>query len=296
MQETQILNHFPNHLELTRKDLMVKNIKRFRKDMEKENNPIADRDDTGNLLYMDIVPMTYILPGDYTIFIEEFKKNPNTTWIMKPTSRAQGEGIFLVNKIKQIQKWANTNKLPFQNQKMKEAYVISRYVDKPLLVGQKKFDLRIYVLVTNYRPLKVWLSTLGFARFCNAKYSNDVSEIDNLMMHLTNVAIQKKTDEYNQDHGSKWSIENLKFYLEQTRGKEATDKCFDDIKNIIYISLKSVQSVIINDKHCFEVYGYDVLIEDNLKPWLIEVNASPSLSTTTDSDRKMKMSVIESVF
>jgi tubulin polyglutamylase TTLL1 len=88
MGETQILNHYPNHFELTRKDLMVKNIKRFRKDMEKENNPIADRDDLGNLLYMDIVPMTYILPGDYTIFIEEFKKNPTTTWIMKPTSRA----------------------------------------------------------------------------------------------------------------------------------------------------------------------------------------------------------------
>ena len=115
-------------------------------------------------------------------------------------------------------------------------------------------------------------------------------------MHLTNVAIQKKGDEYNQDHGSKWSIENLRFYLEQTKGKAATDKCFDDIKNIIYISLKSVQSVIINDKHCFEMYGYDVLIEDNLKPWLIEVNASPSLSTTTDSDRKLKMSVMESVF
>ena len=44
------------------------------------------------------------------------------------------------------------------------------------------------------------------------------------------------------------------------------------------------------------MYGYDVLIEENLKPWLIEVNASPSLSTTTDSDRKLKMSVMESVF
>ena len=44
------------------------------------------------------------------------------------------------------------------------------------------------------------------------------------------------------------------------------------------------------------MYGYDVLIEDNLKPWLIEVNASPSLSTTTDADRKLKMSVMESVF
>lgn len=80
---------------------------------------------------------------------------------------------------------------------MKEAYVICRYIDKPLLVGQKKFDLRIYVLVTNYRPLKVYLSTLGFARFCNVKYSSDVSELDNMMMHLTNVAVQKKADEYN---------------------------------------------------------------------------------------------------
>ena len=54
--------------------------------MEKENNPIAEKDETGGLLYMDIVPMTYILPGDYTIFCEEFKKYPNATWIMKPTS------------------------------------------------------------------------------------------------------------------------------------------------------------------------------------------------------------------
>lgn len=84
----RILNHYPNHYELTRKDLMVKNIKRYRKDMEKENNPIADRDESGNLLYMDIVPITYLLPGEYTIFVEEFKKSPMTTWIMKPTSRA----------------------------------------------------------------------------------------------------------------------------------------------------------------------------------------------------------------
>ena len=84
----RLLNHFPNHTELTRKDLMVKNIKRFRKDMEKESNPIAERAEDGSLLYMDIVPITYILPGDYVIFVEEFKKNPNTTWIMKPTSRS----------------------------------------------------------------------------------------------------------------------------------------------------------------------------------------------------------------
>ena len=56
--------------------------------MEKENNPIADKDESGALIYMDIAPLTYILPGDYNIFVEEFKKYPNATWIMKPTNAA----------------------------------------------------------------------------------------------------------------------------------------------------------------------------------------------------------------
>jgi tubulin polyglutamylase TTLL1 len=54
--------------------------------------------------------------------------------------------------------------------------------------------------------------------------------------------------------------------------------------------------VIINDRHCFEVYGFDILIEDNLKPWLIEVNACPSLSTTTEVDRVLKTQVINDTF
>ena len=74
---------------------------------------------------------------------------------------------------------------------MKENHVISRYIDNPLLVGGKKFDLRMYVLVTNYRPLKAWIYSLGFGRFCNEKYSTDIAEIDNQFIHLTNVAVQK---------------------------------------------------------------------------------------------------------
>jgi tubulin polyglutamylase TTLL1 len=64
-----------------------------------------------------------------------------------------------------------------------------------------------------------------------------------MFIHLTNVAIQKNSEEYNDRHGGKWSISNLRFYLEQTRGKAITDKCFDDINNIVYISLKSVQVI-----------------------------------------------------
>ena len=65
---------------------------------------------------------------------------------------------------------------------------------------------------------------------------------------------------------------------------------------LIVDSLRAVQAQIINDRHCFECYGYDVLVDDDLKPWLVEVNASPSLTTTTPSDRVMKMALIRDVF
>lgn len=57
--------------------------------------------------------------------------------------------------------------------------------------------------------------------------------------------------------------------MEMVYGAEAANKCFEEIQNIMIFSLKSVQNVIINDKHCFEMYGYDVLIDSNCKPWLI---------------------------
>ena len=68
------------------------------------------------------------------------------------------------------------------------------------------------------------------------------------------------------------------------------------MENIIIMTLKSVQSVIINDKHCFELYGYDVLIDNNCKPWLIEINASPSLSVTGNIDKELKTNLIKDLY
>ncbi|CAN0009254.1 unnamed protein product, partial [Heterosigma akashiwo] len=56
------------------------------------------------------------------------------------------------------------------------------------------------------------------------------------------------------------------------------DKLFYEIQMIVIRSLHSVQPVMINDKHCFELYGFDIMFDDQFKPWLIEVNASPSLT------------------
>ena len=255
LADNQLINHFPNHYELTRKDLMVKNIKRYRKDVEKES---------GHKI-TNFVPTTYVLPADYSLFLEEFRRNVHAMWIMKPTSKAQGKGIFLVNKLSQIKKFANTRWA--SNSGSVQSYVISRYIESPLLVGGKKFDLRLYVLVTSYRPLKAFMFRRGFARFCNAKYTTDVADLDNQFVHLTNVAIQKHNEDYNEKHGGKWSLDNLKLFLCSQYGMDATTGLFAAMVDIVVHSLRSVQNVMINDKHCFECYGYDLLIDDNLKPW-----------------------------
>ncbi len=72
-----------------------------------------------------------------------------------------------------------------------------------------------------------------------------------MFVHLTNVAIQKYSEKYSQIHGGKWSLKCLKFYIESVYGTEKFQKCIEDIHNLMIMSLKSVQSVIINDKHCF---------------------------------------------
>ncbi|XP_046728794.1 probable tubulin polyglutamylase TTLL1 isoform X1 [Silurus meridionalis] len=294
LSDDQMVNHFPNHYELTRKDLMIKNIKRYRKELEKENSPLAEKDENGKYVCLDFVPVTFMLPADYNLFVEEFRKSPSSTWIMKPCGKAQGKGIFLINKLSQIKKWSRDSRTStfLTANSGKEAYVISLYIDNPLLIGGKKFDLRLYVLVTTYRPLKCYMYELGFCRFCTVKYTPSTSELDNMFVHLTNVAIQKHGDDYNPVHGGKWTVSNLRLYLESTRGKEVTNHLFDQIHWIVVQSLKAVAPVMINDKHCFECYGYDIIIDDKLKPWLIEVNASPSLTSSTANDRILKYNLI----
>jgi tubulin polyglutamylase TTLL9 len=218
----------------------------------------------------------------------------------------------LFNKLNQISNWKKEYKgwNVLQKEVKKEGeqppveqYLVQQYVAAPYLIGGKKFDLRIYALVTSYYPLKVYLHRSGFARFSNHRYTTNISDMSNNCkflfcyspftdVHLTNVAIQKTSENYNPS-GCKWNIRNLKLLMISKHGAEAVQELFFEIQQVILYTLLAVQRVVIQDKHCYELYGFDILIDQSLKPWLLEVNGAPSLSADTEADHELKYGVID---
>lgn len=287
----QRVNHFVNTHELTRKDLVIKNIKRKARQLEKEGKYEDAR------AMLEITPPTYVLPADYALFLEEFKRRPGSVWIAKPIGKAQGKGIFLLKNLKQVQEW-NVFRVRQETEgglPGPEAYIVQEYITNPHLLGGKKYDIRLYCLITSFSPLCVWLHRSGFARFSKHRFS--LQNLEDSFVHLTNHAIQKLDVDYNAtETDCKWPLSSLRKHLKQTVGEENTLRCFQKIEETVVHTMLSVKSVMISDPHCFELYGFDVLIDDNLQPWLVEVNASPSMTSDTDTDAAMKSRILHDTF
>ncbi|EUD68263.1 hypothetical protein C922_01282 [Plasmodium inui San Antonio 1] len=342
LRNNQYVNHFRNYYELTRKDLLAKNMKRLKKQNEKKQNERKQNEKMKNeqtkneedLNLIDITPVTFVLPLEYKLFLEEYKRRSNRMWIMKPIGKSQGKGIFLFNKISQIKSWsvgrqrekdadrgrntdrgrdADRNKAAevgrppeqgtdtYRNKASElekeadrpEQYIVQEYISNPLLIGGKKFDIRLYVLIVSYSPLTIYLYRSGFARFSHTYFKNEKNNMTDITMHLTNVSIQKNAEGYDDNVGGKWFVRELFLYMISRYGEDRIMTLIRDIENCIIQSFLAVHKIIINDRHCFELYGFDILIDSNLKPWLIEVNSSPSLSANTKEDYTLKFNMLD---
>ncbi|XP_074517677.1 tubulin polyglutamylase TTLL5 isoform X2 [Sebastes fasciatus] len=280
LQDFQKVNHFPRSYELTRKDRLYKNIQRMQQ--------------THGFKNFHIVPQTFVLPSEYQEFCNCFVKDKGP-WIIKPVASSRGRGIYLVSNPNQIS--------------MDENILVSRYINDPLLIDEFKFDVRMYVVVTSYDPVLIYVYEEGLARFATVKYDRTSKNIKNTFMHLTNYSVNKKSSDYVscddpevEDYGNKWSMSAVLRYLKQ-EGKDTT-LLMRQVEDVIIKAVLSAELQIAtackmfvpHKTNCFELYGFDVLIDSNLKPWLLEVNLSPSLACDAPLDLKIKASMIADMF
>jgi tubulin polyglutamylase TTLL4 len=97
---------------------------------------------------------------------------------LKPVASARGLGIKLIS---------NKQQIP-----LKKDVIISRFIKTPYLINSTKFDLRIYVLVTSFEPLRIYVYKDGICRFASKKYSSETkSKKLSKFAYLTNYSISK---------------------------------------------------------------------------------------------------------
>jgi len=188
--------------------------------------------------------------------------------------------------------------------------VVQTYITSPLLINGMKFDLRVYVLVLSVNPLKVYIYKDGLARFATEKYSNpSQSNVKNVKMHLTNYAINRKSKNFDREigegKGSKRYIADVFKEIASIKKYNITvDELWGKISDIVIKTLLTIQPMLsqscstchnglkVPTSPCFEILGFDILLDSKLKAWILEVNHSPSFTCDTILDFEIKRGVI----
>ncbi len=198
-------------------------------------------------------------------------------WVVKPSCNSKGQGISLSNDLSAI----------YDSQQMQNR-VVQKYIETPLLFSEtvlkssilykKKFDLRLWVLVKSFRPLVVYSFSKGYLRLCAKQY--DSQDILNMNRHLTNYSVNRKS------YFGKESESVLKqCYLEELLLKHRRVDWHSEIQPkidaLIIATLSSAAEKVKQQMGCFEVYGFDILLDHKYTPWLLEVNLSPACSQRT---------------
>ncbi|CAK1545624.1 unnamed protein product [Leptosia nina] len=282
IKDGQKMNHFPGTFQIGRKDRLWRNL-------QKLCNKFGVNE-------FGIMPKTYVLPHDLKLLKHEWEKYAanNERWIIKPPASARGTGIKVVSRWAQIPK--------------KRPVVVQRYVSKPYLINGSKFDLRLYVLVTSVHPLRIYLYKDGLARFASVKYNSELTSLNDRYMHLTNYSINRLSKNYtpNEDfaacEGHKWTLQTLFQYLKTDKNVD-TEALWTSIKDLVIktiisgeASISSLTKANITSRYnCYELFGIDVLLDEDLKPWLLEVNISPSLHSASPLDIHVKGPLVSTV-
>lgn len=291
LEEWRKVNHYPGSFHMGRKDKLWLRLK------------------LASHKFESFHPTTFVLPRDYTELDRYWRSSPNKLFIMKPPASARGNGIKVINDISQIPESA----IPTSNDVIskKSAIIVQEYISNPcLLENGHKFDLRVYVLLTSVDPLRIYVYEEGLVRFASSKYQRQDNGIIDQYMHLTNYSVNKTNQKYqvNNDceslHGYKWSLKRFWRYLNEHHKQIDTQRLWGEIIDIVIKTIISCESPMNNLSHHFckndytsyELFGFDILLDENFKPWILEVNITPSLKAESNLDTSVKYPLIKDMF
>ncbi|EAR83354.2 tubulin-tyrosine ligase family protein (macronuclear) [Tetrahymena thermophila SB210] len=176
---------------------------------------------------------------------------------------------------------SNKNK---KNRKIKEEkMIIQQYIQNPLLLHKRKFDLRSYVIIASADPYIVFFRH-GYVRLTYNQYDKNDQD---LMTHLVNTHIQKKHPLYQIDKDdSHWSMEKFEKVMREEHKVRLTsiqEKIYKKMKEMLtYIFLGS-KELIGRKEGLFQIFGTDYMFDDEMNPYLIEINDFPWLQGGTST-------------
>ena len=245
---TQLINHIPRlHLVFTTK-----------KSMRQATKSLANFP----------VPVTFDLsdPFDYAAFLNY--GDTNARWILKPFALNQGIGISLVTNAVQFRR-------DLQSGAENRAKVVQLYIERPLLLSGNKFDIRFYLLIARCKPILYLRYEQYYIRRSLNKYRLHSL---NMLTHLTNAHQQKGHPDFEQrKEDSIWS----KQQFQEKLGSAFTDKIERGMVETLGKLMGSVGNKIEQRLGCFELLGFDFMLDDDHRLYLIEANVNPAIYTDT---------------
>jgi hypothetical protein len=210
-------------------------------------------------------------------------------WIVKPTHANRGTGIRMFRSLAAIQAH-----LAEKGGTM----VVQKYVECPLLLMNRKFDIRCLVFVDV--QMNVYMYQDSYVRM--SSYTYDTENLEDRSIHLTNYAVQKKTDAASQfEEGNNLTLDDFQRIVRE----EHPDRPDFDVQRDIVEQYKKLIIETFNackdklnpfrEKHTFEVYGFDFLVDANFKVWLLEVNTNPYIGCSSAIITRIFTGMLEGV-
>ncbi|WP_227537954.1 PqqD family peptide modification chaperone [Marinobacter vulgaris] len=262
------INHIPGNNALTVKSRLYQSLLTLH-----DRVSLQDNGQNGQVDRLQFFPRVYSMPGDYHAFQQEALDEPSKRWILKPKNAARGKGIQLV-------------KDP-ANVPMDSSWMVQEYIENPHTMHGRKYVLRLYVAVTSVAPLRVYLYRQGFAKLASAPY--DEENADNPYSYLTNPDVNA----LNLDADVPVEFVDLDRYRVWLREQGHDDEAlFARVEDMVALTgLSAVESmrersrvVGADTRGCYELLGIDCLVDDKLKPWVLECNLSPSLEVCAGAE------------